>query len=120
MTVSGIFRATKNLIFALDPLCTLNVKITLLYESGRYRWGGGGSKNNVHWTLSVAMVEFRVSPYTFRHFQRVQTHILLRSTFEVCKSSPNAGGGNYEYLAVVSDSLTRTNLAWKVGVEQSL
>ena len=34
--------------------------------------------------------------------------------------SPNAGGGNYEYLAVVSDSLTRTNLAWKVGVEQSL
>ena len=82
--------------------------------------GEGGSKNNVHWTLSVAMVEFRVSPYTFRHFQRVQTHILLRSTFEVCKSSPNAGGGNYEYLAVVSDSLTRTNLAWKVGVEQSL
>ena len=36
-TVSGIFRATKNLILALNPLCTLNVKITLLYESGRYR-----------------------------------------------------------------------------------
>ena len=33
--------------------------------------------------------------------------------------SPNAGGGNYEYLAIVSDSLTRTNLARKVGVEQS-
>ena len=62
-TVSGIFRATKNLIFALNPLCTLNVKITLLYESGRYRWEGwGGQKNNVHWTLSVAMVEFRLSP----------------------------------------------------------
>ena len=43
-TISGIFRATKNLIFALDPLCTLNVKITLLYESGRYRWGEGGQK----------------------------------------------------------------------------
>ena len=24
--------------------------------------GEGGSKNNVHWTLSVAMVEFRLSP----------------------------------------------------------
>ena len=43
-SVSEIFRATKNLIFALDPLCTLNAKITLLYESGRYRWGEGGQK----------------------------------------------------------------------------
>ena len=34
--------------------------------------------------------------------------------------SPNAGGGNYEYLAIVSDSLTRTNLTRKVGVEQNL
>ena len=42
--VSEIFRATENLIIALDPLFTLNVKITLLYESGRYRWGGGGIK----------------------------------------------------------------------------
>ena len=67
-SVSEIFRATKNLIFALDPLCTLNVKITLLYESGRYRWGGGGSKNNVHWTLSVAMVEFRLSPKQIREY----------------------------------------------------
>ena len=29
----------------------------ILYESGRYRWGGGGSKCNVHWTLSVTVVE---------------------------------------------------------------
>ena len=26
--------------------------------------GEGGSKNNVHWTLFVAMVEFRLSPNT--------------------------------------------------------
>ena len=57
---------TKNLIFALDPLCTLNVEIELLYESERYRWGEG-VKNNVHWTLSVAMVEFRLSPYYVLH-----------------------------------------------------
>ena len=56
-SVTEIFRVTKNLIFALDPLCTLNAKIILLYESGRYRWGVGGSKNNVHWTLSVTVVE---------------------------------------------------------------
>ena len=30
----------------------------ILYESGRYRWGVGGSKNNV----SVAVVELWVSP----------------------------------------------------------
>ena len=34
--------------------------------------------------------------------------------------SPNAGGGNYEYLAIVNDSLKRTNLTRKVGVEQNL
>ena len=33
--------------------------------------------------------------------------------------SPNAEGGNYKYLSIVSDSLARTNLARKVGVEQS-
>ena len=26
------------------------------FRGGRYRRGGGGSKDNVHWTLSVAMV----------------------------------------------------------------
>ena len=25
-------------------------------ESGRYQRGSGGSKNNVHWTLSVAVI----------------------------------------------------------------
>ena len=28
--------------------------------------GEGGSKDNVHWTLSAAMVEFRLSPYNQR------------------------------------------------------
>ena len=32
---------------------------------------------------------------------------------------PNAVGGNYEYFAIVNNSLTKTNLArWEVGVEQ--
>ena len=77
-TVSGIFRATKNLIFALNPLCTLNVKITLLYESGRYRWGGRGSKNNVHWTLSIALVEFRLSPNMNKQISKILSRFIGR------------------------------------------
>ena len=40
--------------------------------------GEGGSKDNVHWTLSVAMVEFRLSPYLISLTKRLRI-IILRS-----------------------------------------
>ena len=41
--------------------------------------GEGGSKNNVHWTLSVAMVEFRLSPnaaYTRMEIKQLNLKLL--------------------------------------------
>ena len=53
--------------------------------------GQGGSKNNVHWTLSVAIVEFRLSPKDSINHANVRDIFKSLISIDRVKTNQNCG-----------------------------